>query len=605
MHEKTGSLSLFVLVLLTGCPEVLTPPLNDTSSVEVSNLQTTYTNGTVMLFYEEPANPDFTGTELTFTPEAAGVTQPITVAKGDGVFSGDIHVIGSVDLINGTAYTFSLKAVYADGSKSTGLAATVTPSDIVAVPLNVGASVADGEVILSWDEPAVNNWAFVEIDFTPVVGVLPLAVSVGTTSISITGLANGTEYAFVLAATDLFGVYSTDVLISTTPSLSGDVTAPANVSGVSSTVTPKGEVYDVLQYLAYGGDNNPDWETEFIFEYVINKMNLIGNATNGICDIVWIDPVDADYTETELVLTRDSDSSSDTVTVVVGVETYQFSNIVLGESYTLSTRTKDNSNNWSASQDSFISSSYTNIAQFDLHFMANTPTKGYQYDYDYSVTDQLRINRFYYEATDGDGLYNDPAPGDNIGSTSYRYTYNSENRLISYTSFLDTAQSQIMIRYDFVYNPDWTLQSISANADMDGSGTIGDVAGENDWYIYSFVYTSGALSEIELNGVNDSSESVYHKYTLINNIDGNPTLVFLYFDAVNGTLDTNPSFKWNFIYNGNNRVSSVGRSNDTDLDGTFTYIGKSEYVYNIAGHIDSIPGYEMNDIQEIDMDFIY
>ncbi len=505
-------------------------------------------------------------------------------------------------LTNGTEYLFTLKAVYADGSKSPGSTALITPSDVIDAPLNVGAVTADGEVVLSWDEPAINNWFFVEITFTPVdLDVMqPLAVSVGTTSISITGLDNGTEYTFSLAATDIMGLYSTDVIISATPSLTGDVTPPANVSGVSSTVTPKGEVNDVLQYILYGEDFDPN--ADGLFDYLMPYMNLAGNPTNGICDVVWTDPVDVDYVETELILTRDSDSSSETVTVASGTETYRFANIVLGESYTLSARTRDDSNNWSASQDTaIITSAFSDITRFDVIFDPDgTPSKGFQYDYDYSVTDQLRMN--WFVELDSDGIIDDSPGGDDIGCNSYIYTYNSENRLISFSSYVDTAQSQILARYDLSYNTDMTLQAVSANFDFDADGVI--EPGETNYYIYDFNYVSGVLSEIDLNGIFPGGSTIYYKYTFTNNINGKPTQALLYFDAVDMTLDTNPTFKWDFTYDGNGRVSIVEKSSDTDLDATFTYMGKHEYVYT-SGDLDSVPGYDNLNNKETEMDFIY
>ena len=78
-----------------------------------------------------------------------------------------------------------------------------------------------------------------------------------------------------------------------------------------------------------------------------------------------------------------------------------------------------------------------------------------------------------------------------------------------------------------------------------------------------------------------------------------PTQALLYVDAVDLTLDTNPTFKWDLSYDGNKRVSTVERYSDTDLDGTFTYTGKYEYVYNGSGDVDSIPGYDNTDTQEV------
>lgn len=597
---------VFFVVLFTGCPDPLTPTVvdDDISLSEVLNLQTTYTDGTVMIFYEEPTDPDFTGTELTFLPAASGVNQPIILLKGEGLTLGK-SLTGAGGLTNGTEYTFTLKAVYADGSKSAGLTTIVTPSDIVAAPLNVAAAIADGEVVLSWNEPAVNNWAFVEITFTPVVAPHPLAVSVGTTSISISGLANDTEYVFILTATDLFSVASTDVIISATPTFSGDITPPANVTGLSSKIVPKGVVYDILQFIAFGDDYNPDFDDEFPFDYFMEHLKYAGNQTNAIYEVIWTDPTDSDYVETELKLTRNSDSYSETVTVNSGIETYQFNNIIIGDSYTLSTRTGDISNNWSASNDSIITSTNTEITQLDLIFDPDdSPDKVFQIDYDYSVTDQLDMN--WFSDDNDDDVFDIPMePGDLFSCKSYRNIYNSNHQLISFSGYLDHAQSEEILKYEFNYNVDFTLQSIRAHIDSNNNGVI-EVSDDGfDYYEYIFGYSSGVLNEIELNGITSSSPSVYHKYTFAYNNDGKLTQAHLYFDAVNLTLDTNPTLRWDFTYDINDRVCTVERSNDSDLSGSFTYDGKYEYLYNVAGNLDSIFVYSELNEKGVELDYIY
>ncbi len=224
---------ILIMALFTGCPDLLTPPVDDDelSLSEVSNLQTTYSDSMVLLFYVEPSDAGYVSTELTFTPIAAGVTQPITLLKGEGITLGK-SIIAAGGLTNGTEYTLTLKAVYTDGSRSTGLTALITPLADVPIPLNVGAAEGDGEIVLSWDEPTVNNWFGVEVTFLPedIDALQPIGVFTGTTSVSITGLDNDTTYTFDISAYDFVGEYSNSITIDATPSSAGNLDPPFNNS---------------------------------------------------------------------------------------------------------------------------------------------------------------------------------------------------------------------------------------------------------------------------------------------------------------------------------------------------------------------------------------
>lgn len=213
------------IFLLSSCPGIQDPPV--ILKGEVTNLSTTYSDGLALLFYEEPKDETFVSTELTFTPTATDVTQPIVMKKGEGLLSETVSMTGTDGLINGTSYTFTLKAVYSDGVKSEGLTAVITPSAQVPAPLNMQATPGNGKVILSWDEPDVHNWFTISITFVPEdedVGQ-PVGVLDGSTSVTIEELNNGTAYTFTVTAEDFMGLSSEGVSAVATPS-DGEIMTP-------------------------------------------------------------------------------------------------------------------------------------------------------------------------------------------------------------------------------------------------------------------------------------------------------------------------------------------------------------------------------------------
>ena len=72
--------------------------------------------------------------------------------------------------------------------------------------------------MLAWVEPRDRDFAQVQITWSPADGVSqPQAVGPGTSSHTITGLTNGTEYTFVLVAVYNRGGASKEVITTATP----------------------------------------------------------------------------------------------------------------------------------------------------------------------------------------------------------------------------------------------------------------------------------------------------------------------------------------------------------------------------------------------------
>ncbi|GHU15795.1 hypothetical protein FACS1894163_03830 [Spirochaetia bacterium] len=173
-----------------------------TDPVEVSNLQAAPETTQVTLTWTDPANPNIAMVEITFSPAAVDVPQPITVIPGTQTRT----ITG---LTNGTEYTFTVKIMDTIGKTSPGKTKTAIPADTTAPAevSNLEAASGNARVTLTWTDPADGDFANVEITFSPAaVGVTqPITVTPGTQTRAITGLTNGTEYTFTVKTVDTRG----------------------------------------------------------------------------------------------------------------------------------------------------------------------------------------------------------------------------------------------------------------------------------------------------------------------------------------------------------------------------------------------------------------
>ncbi|NIZ93486.1 fibronectin type III domain-containing protein [Kineococcus rubinsiae] len=137
------------------------------------------------------------------------------------------------NLVNGTPYEFSVQAVDASGNRSPLAAADpVTPVDRTppAVPGKVTATSGDAQVTVSWDavlDADLDHYVVVDGAGNPVA-----SVARGTTSTVVTGLVNGTAYAYRVSAVDLRG--NASALSAAAGATPGDLTPPAVPSGLTA-----------------------------------------------------------------------------------------------------------------------------------------------------------------------------------------------------------------------------------------------------------------------------------------------------------------------------------------------------------------------------------
>ena len=156
------------------------------------------------------------------------VRTEITGGSGDpeekvvAPWSGSRTITAVTSLTNGTEYTFSVMAAEVSGTETvaTGMAGSVTETPGVAVPAaptGLTATPGDGQVSVTWDNPG--NITIRKYQYSTDGGAAfnhMNGSNRNTTSHTITGLTNGTEYTLAIRASNLSGE-STAATVTVTP----------------------------------------------------------------------------------------------------------------------------------------------------------------------------------------------------------------------------------------------------------------------------------------------------------------------------------------------------------------------------------------------------
>jgi len=169
-----------------------------------------------------------------------------TVAADTGSTSTS-HTVTS--LVNGTSYSFRVAAVNAAGTGATSSTVTATPRSTSDAPTGLWGTPGDQQVVLAWSAPSDSggsavtgyrveqsadggsNWSTVVAD-----------TGSTSTNYTVTGLANGSTYAFRVAAVNVAGTGGTSSTASETPR-----TTPGRPIGV---VSEDGDAQSALTWTA-------------------------------------------------------------------------------------------------------------------------------------------------------------------------------------------------------------------------------------------------------------------------------------------------------------------------------------------------------------------
>lgn len=159
-------------------------------------------------------------------PQTATVVAPATTATITG-------------LSNGTPYTFTVTSVNAIGvGEASAESAAIIPAGPPSAPTKVTAVRGNGSATVAWTGAQPNGAPITSYTVTPTGGGQATVVEAPTTSITITGLTDGTPYTFTVTGTNAAGTgaASQPSMTETTPP-TVTMRAPKNRSGTASTLT--------------------------------------------------------------------------------------------------------------------------------------------------------------------------------------------------------------------------------------------------------------------------------------------------------------------------------------------------------------------------------
>ncbi len=202
-------------------------------------------NAMAVVTWTAPSNGGSPITSYTITAYAAGVAQtPVA-------FSSAATTETMSGLVNGTSYTFSVKATNAIGTgPASAQSAAVTPQGPPAAPTAVSASPGNAMAVVTWTAPFNEGSPITSYTITAYaagVAQTPVTFPSAATTETMSGLVNGTSYTFSVKATNVIGTGPASAQSSpVTPE--GAPTAP---SGVSAT---PGDASAVVSWTAPGSN---------------------------------------------------------------------------------------------------------------------------------------------------------------------------------------------------------------------------------------------------------------------------------------------------------------------------------------------------------------
>jgi len=138
----------------------------------------------------------------TITP-VIGSTPQTGLAKTVGGATTNITITG---LTNGTSYTFRVTGANSRGTGQPGTSNAATPVAVPGAPTGVSAIAGNASAVVRWTAPAdVGGGPLTGYSIVPLVGSSPQPAQpapASATSLQVTGLTNGTTYAFTVAASN-------------------------------------------------------------------------------------------------------------------------------------------------------------------------------------------------------------------------------------------------------------------------------------------------------------------------------------------------------------------------------------------------------------------
>ncbi|TVY01147.1 hypothetical protein FPZ45_08305 [Cohnella terricola] len=116
--------------------------------------------------------------------------------------TGSVYSYQATGLMNGTTYYFIVKAINAGGGIASN-EVSATPRTVPAAPTDVAATAGNGRATVSFKAPDSGGSPIIEYRVTALPG--NIEVTGTSTSITVTGLTNGTKYTFTVEARNAAG----------------------------------------------------------------------------------------------------------------------------------------------------------------------------------------------------------------------------------------------------------------------------------------------------------------------------------------------------------------------------------------------------------------
>ncbi|MFA6937085.1 MAG: fibronectin type III domain-containing protein [Treponema sp.] len=277
-----------------------------TAPAEATSFTAQAGDSQAILSWTNPTDADFYGVEVSATPATGTLANPV-------VLTGTTSSLTVTGLANATKYTFTVKTMDKSLNTSTGTTATATPADssdktAPAEVTGIAATAGDSQALLSWTNPTDADFYGVEVSATPAYGSLatPVVLIGKITTVSVSGLANGTEYTFIVRTIDKSLNKSTGTTAKATPVNSTDSTAPAEVTKLA--------------------------KTEFDSSILLS----------------WTNPTDSDFYGVTITQSPATVTLANSVTLLNGTSTFTASGLTNGTTYTFTLKTFDLNNNKSA-----------------------------------------------------------------------------------------------------------------------------------------------------------------------------------------------------------------------------------------------------------------
>lgn len=255
-----------------------TPDASATGLTAPTNLQATSGNGRVTLTWTAPStdggNP-VSGYKVYRGTTTGSVTLLATV--------GNVTTYTDSSVSNGQTYYYTVSAVNSNGEGPQSDEDSATPvavSTVPSAPLALASTAGNGQVTLTWTAPASDGGSSIDYYIVYRDGV-DVGHGAGT-SMTVTGLTNGQQYSFTVAAHNSIGTGPQSAAVTATAGT--DVTVPGAPTGLTVSA---GDGQVTLSWTAPADNGGEDIDYYIVYQNGVDVAHptstsaVITGLTNG------------------------------------------------------------------------------------------------------------------------------------------------------------------------------------------------------------------------------------------------------------------------------------------------------------------------------------